>query len=66
LQIVIFMFLDNRQEDKRFCTKWQQAIPKFNLLLISSWIKFWSLVVVFKCLNCTTFSKDLLAVHLSK
>jgi hypothetical protein len=26
------MFLDSRREDKRFWTKWQQALPEFNLL----------------------------------
>ena len=43
LFILIFIFLDSKLEDKRFCTKWQQALPDFNLLLISSWIKFWFL-----------------------
>jgi hypothetical protein len=36
LYIVIFIFLDSKQDEKRFCTGWQQAFPDFNLLLISS------------------------------
>ena len=38
LYIAIFIFLDSKLEDKRFCTEEQQAIPNFNLLLISSWV----------------------------
>jgi hypothetical protein len=34
-------FLDSILEDKRFCTESQQALPDFNLLLISSWMGFW-------------------------
>ena len=48
LYILIFIFLGSKLEDKRFCTKWQQAFPDFSLLLISSWIEFWSLRVVSK------------------
>jgi hypothetical protein len=62
LYILIFMFLDSRQEYKRLWIKWWQAIPEFSLLLISSGIKFWFVTVVPKYLNCGTFSKDLLAV----
>jgi hypothetical protein len=40
------------------------SIPEFNLLLISSWIKFWFVTVVPKYFNCGTFSKDLLAVFI--
>jgi hypothetical protein len=36
LHILIFTFLDSRQEDERFWTELQQALPEFNLLLISS------------------------------
>ena len=32
LYISIFTFLDSAMEDKRFCNKWQQAFPDFNLL----------------------------------
>jgi len=42
LYILIFIFLDNKLEDKKFSTKWQQAFPDFNLLLISSWTEFGS------------------------
>jgi hypothetical protein len=36
LYIPIFMFFYSRREDKRFWTEWKQALPEFNLLLISS------------------------------
>ena len=38
--ILNFIFLDSKLEDRRFCTKWQQSFPDFNLLLISSWMQF--------------------------
>jgi len=41
LHTLIFIFLDSKLEDKRFCTKWQQAFHDFNMLLISSSIEFW-------------------------
>jgi len=62
LYILIFKFLDSNLEDKRFCTKWQQAFPDFILLLISSAIEFWFVKVVPKCLNSSTLSKVLLSV----
>jgi hypothetical protein len=43
LHIPIFMFLGGRREEKRFWTELKQALPEFNLLLISSWIRFWLL-----------------------
>ena len=36
LNILIFIFLGSKLEDKSFCTEWWQAFPDFNLLLISS------------------------------
>ena len=42
-----FTFLDRKLEDKKFCTKWKQAFPDFNLLLESSWIEFWCVKVVY-------------------
>jgi hypothetical protein len=33
----MFMFLDKRREGKSFWTEWQQALPEFNQLFISSW-----------------------------
>jgi hypothetical protein len=42
--------------------EWKQALPEFNLLLISSWIKFWFVTLVPKYLNCDTFSRDLFAI----
>jgi glucose-6-phosphate-specific signal transduction histidine kinase len=62
LYILIYMFL---AEDKRFWTEWQQALPEFSLLLISSWIKFWSVTLVSKYLNCVTFWKRLLPIFMS-
>jgi hypothetical protein len=46
------MFLDSRQGDKMFCNEWYRALPEFSLLLISSWIRFWFVIVVPKYLNC--------------
>jgi hypothetical protein len=46
LCVLIFIFLDSKLEDKRFCAEWQQAFPDFNLFLISSWIEFWFFKVV--------------------
>jgi hypothetical protein len=37
---LIFIFLDSKLEDKRFCTELKQALPNFNLLLISSGMEF--------------------------
>ena len=45
---LIFIFSDNKLEDKIFCTEWQQAFSDYNLLLISSWTKFWFVKVVLK------------------
>jgi hypothetical protein len=42
-----------------------QALPEFNLLLISSWIRFWFVTVVPKYLNCATFLKHLSAIFMS-
>jgi hypothetical protein len=64
LFILIFKFLDSWREDRRFWTEWQQALPEFNLLLISYWIKFWLGIVVPKYLNCATFfQRDRLDIH---
>jgi len=38
LYILVFMFLDSKLENKRFCTWWQMAFPDFNLLLIFAWM----------------------------
>jgi hypothetical protein len=55
-------FSDSKWEDKRFWNAWQQALPEFSLLLISSWMHFWFInIIIPKYLNFTTFSKDLLA-----
>jgi hypothetical protein len=53
LCILIFKFSDIKLEDKIFCTEWQQALPDFSLLLISSWIEFLSVKVYPKYFNCS-------------
>jgi len=42
LQTLIIISLNSKLKDERFCTEWQQAFPEFNLLIIFSWIDFWS------------------------
>jgi hypothetical protein len=59
LYILIFIFLVSKLED---CTEWQHKLPDFNLILIFSWVKIWSVRVVPKHLNCSMFSKDLLTI----
>jgi hypothetical protein len=54
-----------QMKNKRFWTEWWQALPEFNLVLISSWITFWFVTVVPKLFNCATFSKDILATFIS-
>jgi hypothetical protein len=39
LYTLIFIFLDNKLQNKKFCTEWNKAFPEFNLLLISSLIE---------------------------
>ena len=59
-----FIFLDGKLEDKKFYTEWQHIFPDFNLLLISSWMKFRFDMVVPSYLNCSTLSKDLLLIFM--
>ena len=54
----IFKFLDSKLEDKIFYTEWQQAFPDFNLLLISSRIRFWFGKVVPKILTLQPFQRN--------
>ena len=51
LYILIFIFLDNKLEDRRLCTQRQEAFPDFSLPLISSRIEFLCITVVPKYLN---------------
>jgi hypothetical protein len=51
LYILIFMFLENKLKDKRFCSKWQQAFSDFILLLISCWMEVWFVMVLPKYLK---------------
>ena len=60
LCILIFILRDSKLEDKRFCTKRQQALTDYNLPLISSQMEFPFVRTVPKYLNCFTLSKDLL------
>ena len=56
LYIVLFMFLNSKLENKRFCTEWQQAFPDFSLPLMSSWTEFWFVKVVPKYSKGTILS----------
>ena len=60
--VLIFIFFDSKLEDKRFRTEWEQAFPDFMLLLISSRMQFWFVMIVPKYFNCSTNSKNLLPI----
>jgi hypothetical protein len=64
LYILIFTYLHSKLEDKRFCTKWQQAFPEFNLLLFSSCVEFGFVKVIPKYVNYSTISEDLLPIFM--
>jgi hypothetical protein len=49
--------LDSKLEEKIFCSERQQAFPDFNLLLISSWMEFRSVMVVAKRTNRPALSQ---------
>ena len=38
-------------EDKSFCIEWKQEFSNFKHFLSSSWIEFWCVKVVQKCLD---------------
>jgi hypothetical protein len=57
LYILIFIFLDSKVENKRFCIKWKKALPNFNLFLISYWKEFWLVRVVPKYLSVPPFQR---------
>ena len=48
----------------RCWTKWQQAVPEFKLLLISSCLQFSIVNVILKYLKFATFSMDLLVTFM--
>ena len=58
LYILIFIFLDSKLEEKRFCS---EQFPDFRLLQILSWIEFWFVRVLHKCTKSSTLSKHLLS-----
>jgi len=62
--ILIFMFLESKLGNKKFCTEWLQTFPDLSLLLSSPWMEFWRLNVVSKHVNCSTLLKDLLPFFL--
>jgi len=41
--VLMFVFLDNKMEDKLFWTGVYEAFPAFSQLAVSSWMQFWSL-----------------------
>jgi hypothetical protein len=56
LHILIFMFLDGRRERRQKLLEWMvRALPEFNILLISSWLKFWFATVVRSQIHTTKF-----------
>ena len=58
INFLIFKLQDNKLEDKRLCTEWQQSFPDFNMLLIFSLIQFSFLNVFTKYLKSSNISKD--------
>jgi hypothetical protein len=58
---LIMNFFERRQEYTIFWNEWQQAIPEFNLLLISSGVQFWFFTILPKYVNSDTISKEWLA-----
>jgi hypothetical protein len=59
--LLIFIFLDIKLEDKRFCIELWHVFFDSNLPLISSWIQFWFVKTVPKYLKFSTLSKELLS-----
>jgi hypothetical protein len=59
LYILIFTYLDSRQEGKRFWTEWYQALSEFNPILISSGIKFLFVTVVPKYFKSPGYGFDM-------
>jgi hypothetical protein len=57
LYILICMFLDSTQVDKRSWAECLQVLPEFNSLLISSGLKFWFVTILPKYMNCAHIQK---------
>jgi hypothetical protein len=55
LHILILIFLDSRRDDRKFWTKWKEALPEINLVFILSWIKLWVVAVVPNILTLSRF-----------
>ena len=53
--VLSFIWLGNKQEDKRFWIKWLQAFPEFNLLLISASIHVCYVSVISRYSNFAHF-----------
>jgi hypothetical protein len=64
LYILTFTFLENRWEDKRLWTEWNQALPEFSVLFFCSRTRFWFVSVVPKRLKFATTWKDLFAMFM--
>ena len=65
LKLYFNLVLFNSQLNyKRFWTKCQHVLPRFNLVLISSWMQFWFVTAIPKYFNFATLSKDLLLIML--
>jgi len=58
LYILIFIYLDGKLEEKRFCT---EQFLDFSLLPILSSMEFWFVRFVHKCMKRSTLSKHLLS-----
>jgi hypothetical protein len=64
LQVCILepLYTFRLQTDKIFWTELWQAVPEFDLILISSYMQIWFVSVIPKYLNYAIFSNNLLAI----
>jgi hypothetical protein len=66
LYILVSFYVFRQQTRRQEVLDWTAARNTgIQSLLICSWIKFRFVTVVSKCLNCATFSKDMLAFSVS-
>jgi len=59
LYVLIRIFMDNRLEDKRFSTKWQQAFPDFNLIFTQDPVLYGRKVLKWIWIEWVTVEVDL-------